>query len=91
MVGKDLKTFFGRKAKYIGDVNGDGIDDIVVYSTTFQIPKYVIFGTTDYQLDDISISLLTPNIGFEIQHSDVTALLTCSALGDINGDGYDDF
>jgi hypothetical protein len=72
-------------------VNGDGIDDVVVYSTYFQIPKYVVFGTSDNQLDDISVSSLTPNIGFEIQHSDSSAVLTCSALGDINGDGYDDF
>jgi hypothetical protein len=91
VVGKDVKSFFGRLTNYIGDVNGDGIGDIVVYSTSFQIPKYVIFGTSDIQMDDIYISSLSSTIGFEIQHSDASVSLICSALGDINSDGYDDF
>jgi hypothetical protein len=84
-------TLFGKIANYIGDVNGDGIDDIVVYSTSFKIPKYVIFGKLNNQMDDISIASFTANSGFELQYSDVSPILSCHALGDINGDGYDDF
>jgi hypothetical protein len=91
VLGKDVKSLFGKMANYIGDINGDEIDDIVVYSTSFQIPKYVIFGTPNSNLDDVATLYLTDNIGFEIQHIDDNVKLTCSALSDINGDGYDDF
>ncbi len=89
-MGSNVRTFFGKSAHTIGDVNGDGVDDIVVYSTSLLIPKYVMFGTLDNQMADISISSLNPTSGFVIQHGDASAIFSCSALGDINGDGYDD-
>jgi hypothetical protein len=39
---------------------------VVVYSTSFKIPKYVIFGRINDEIDDVDISSITPNIGFEI-------------------------
>ncbi|MDZ4121158.1 MAG: VCBS repeat-containing protein, partial [Candidatus Cloacimonadaceae bacterium] len=66
----------------IGDVNGDGYDDLLVYDYPYKLNIY--FGGENpsnqpgLQLDPVAG--LTQTFYF-----------TVNALGDINGDGYDDF
>ncbi len=66
----------------IGDINGDGYDELLVYDYPNKLNIY--FGAENpsdspgIQLDPVAG--LTPSFSFAV-----------NALGDINGDGYDDF
>ncbi|MCP4326117.1 MAG: DUF5011 domain-containing protein, partial [Alteromonadales bacterium] len=88
----------------IGDVNGDGIDDMALLATddsccsSIKNPlAYVIFGSidiTDIELSDIA----SGNGGYVINNdhslknfSDTSLILgAIGGAGDVNGDGYDD-
>ncbi len=71
------KTQFGRGITAIGDQNGDGRDDILVWDYRFS--QYLYYGresfdtinTCDFRIDSISLYL--------------------SNLDDVNHDGFDDF
>jgi hypothetical protein len=66
----------------IGDVNGDGYDDIEL-GVPFPSAAFVQFGpvTADFDLADASVHLLAPNDGFFGYGSDI---------GDVDGDGVED-
>ncbi|MGV6876647.1 DUF4214 domain-containing protein [Pseudochelatococcus sp. B33] len=81
-----------------GDVNGDGIDDIIIGS--FHVDAdgrnragsaYVIFGK-DGGLDDVDVARLTPADGFVIKgaHAQDFAGISVGGAGDVNGDGIND-
>ncbi|HTV19993.1 MAG TPA: VCBS repeat-containing protein [Polyangiaceae bacterium] len=77
----------GRAAAGAGDVNGDGLDDILLgpSADTFDGEAFVIFGTASS--DPIP---LTASAGFAVR-SDALALGgSVSDVGDINRDGLDD-
>ena len=84
--------YTGRVVSVAGDVNGDGFDDFLV-STGGNFDAgytYVLYGGTD--LEDIALSQLTPDSGIQISGDlDNTFGYSLSNLGDVNGDGYDDF
>jgi hypothetical protein len=72
-----------------GDVNGDGIDDIIIGSegiTTGQ--SYVVFGNTDFGSSVFELSSLNGANGFIL--NGVLTAQWVSGAGDVNGDGYDD-
>lgn len=75
-----------------GDVNGDGIDDIIVGSANsrFVEPEpgesYVIFGSSERFGSSISVEELGNGQGFRIEGGG----LSVSGAGDFNGDGTDD-
>jgi hypothetical protein len=82
-----------------GDVNGDGIDDVIVgdggpfYGSPFKGFAAVIYGSAD-RTGDVALSRsgLEPAVGFMIESS-VNGDGTGAAVGgtgDVNGDGYDD-
>jgi hypothetical protein len=86
----------------IGDINGDGLDDVVVGAPTADLnglssgASYVVFGKADgfsASLDLVSgESGLTGDNGFRLVGSATGDLagMAVSGAGDINGDGYDD-
>lgn len=96
-------SFLGESVAIIGDVNGDGYQDMVA---TNPVQNYaaLIFGSkpTDYltlsNADRLTtVSNLVPNAtaitGFRFTSSDNSSNFGASAkgVGDINGDGYADF
>ena len=86
----------GFSVSNAGDVNGDGIDDVIISSIqadnggTSAGEAYIIFGGNN--LTDIDLSTLTTAQGITIQGDaagDGLGVFTSSA-GDVNGDGIDD-
>ncbi|NRB18318.1 MAG: FG-GAP repeat protein [Rhodobacteraceae bacterium] len=82
-----------------GDINGDGIDDLLVSSRRADPngeidagETYVIFGSTDGFDADLSLASLDGGNGFVIEGIDAGDFsgISVSGVGDINGDGIDD-
>jgi len=82
---------FGRSVSLAGDVNGDGYDDIIVGSPGYQYALPDDAGRVSLFLGGPSGLASSPvwthqgSVNNELLGSYVTA------LGDVNGDGYDDF
>ncbi|MBL6709105.1 MAG: FG-GAP repeat protein, partial [Pseudomonadales bacterium] len=73
-----------------GDVNGDGLDDLIVGANGIS-RAYVVFGKADQTAVELS-AVNSGNGGFLIQGAstgDITGESVSSA-GDVNGDGLDD-
>ncbi|MDJ0626610.1 MAG: peptidoglycan DD-metalloendopeptidase family protein, partial [Rhodobacter sp.] len=95
--GKTDDHQLGQSVSAAGDVNGDGIDDLIIGGDPFvggnrTGEAYVIFGVQGATRADIDISVITPEDGFIIRgEADFdSAGKSVSAAGDINGDGFDD-
>ena len=88
----------GRSISSAGDVNGDGIDDLLIGAPNADPggredagEAYLIFGKAG-GLGDINLATLTPDAGLKISgagEDDATGA-SVRAAGDINGDGYAD-
>ncbi|MDX2258274.1 MAG: hypothetical protein NW205_05090 [Hyphomicrobiaceae bacterium] len=81
-----------------GDVNGDGLDDLLIGSWraspngSFSGASYVVFGRTSGFSTPFSLSGLDGTNGFQV-NGEAASQFSGSALGgggDINGDGFDD-
>ncbi|KAJ1413943.1 hypothetical protein B484DRAFT_467523, partial [Ochromonadaceae sp. CCMP2298] len=68
----------------VGDVNGDGIDDVIVEASGATVA--VIFGKASGLT---SVTWNIPGAGFMVQGKGVGG--SVSGAGDVNGDGIDDF
>ncbi len=88
----------GGSVSSAGDVNGDGIDDLIVGATRNDAggdnagAAYVIYGTTDAARDLVNLTNLDAADGFIIQGDKAgdRAGISVSSAGDVNGDGIDD-
>lgn len=88
----------GSSIKAAGDVNGDGIDDIIVGAHLNDAggisagAAYVVFGRTTGFGASVNLATLTSTTGFVIQGDAAgdEAGYTVSGAGDVNGDGFDD-
>ncbi|MCV6597453.1 MAG: integrin alpha [Mangrovicoccus sp.] len=89
----------GISVSTAGDVNGDGIDDIIIGAEyadngdkALAGASYVIFGTTDGFPDQLDLSALNGSNGFRLAGAAPgdTSGAAVSSAGDINGDGIDD-
>jgi len=90
--GTDTNGQLGRRVTTLGDINGDGFDDVLVTSKSYGYTNtsYVVLGRS--HAENISTYPFT-NAGFTISGlASRSGLVTSvSGGGDINGDGLDDF
>lgn len=89
----------GYSVSGAGDVNGDGIDDLIVGAPLTEVggqqrvgAAYVVFGSASGFDAVLDLSLLDGTNGFSITGSDPLGLIgvSVSGVGDVNGDGIDD-
>jgi FG-GAP repeat/FG-GAP-like repeat len=91
--------FSGRSVSSAGDINGDGIDDLIIGADRADPngnlssgQSYVVFGSRSGFSANINLSTLTGTNGFKINGiaaGDYSGY-SVSSVGDINGDGIDD-
>lgn len=96
----DAHDSAGYSVSSAGDINGDGIDDLIVgaiqYSNYSSVTgsgrAYVIYGRAGATREDIDLGVLDASTGFAINgaaDTDFTGF-SVSDAGDVNGDGIDD-
>ncbi|MCT7951873.1 hypothetical protein NG798_18890, partial [Ancylothrix sp. C2] len=83
----------GISVSNAGDVNGDGLDDLIVgarNANTTTGAAYLVYGKTG--TDAVNLNALTASQGFAIPGTTAAdqAGRSVSGAGDVNGDGYDD-
>ncbi|MCT7967866.1 hypothetical protein NG799_16115 [Laspinema sp. D1] len=96
--GIDANDNSGRSVSNAGDVNGDGLDDVIVGAVDADPggnaeagESYVVFGKTDGTAVNLS-DVAAGTGGFIINGIDANdeAGFSVSSAGDMNGDGLDD-
>jgi hypothetical protein len=98
--GKSAGEYSGRSVSHAGDINGDGLDDLIIgaykgngYSgKQYAGTSYVVFGKADSNTIELSTLSFNGTQGFIIRGSDKddNSGLAVSHAGDVNGDGIDD-
>ena len=101
--GIDAGEFSGHSISNLGDVNGDGKDDLLIGAPNALLPDfppglnageaYVVFGGTQAPGGSLDLSTLDGSNGFLLTSSVAGNLagFSVSSAGDINGDGIKDF
>jgi hypothetical protein len=96
--GVAASDFSGDSVSAAGDINGDGIDDLIIGADgadpngSRSGSSYVVFGRTTLFAATLALASLDGSTGFRIDGvaaSDYSGA-SVSAAGDINGDGIDD-
>jgi VCBS repeat-containing protein len=97
--GIDEEDFSGDSVAGAGDVNGDGVDDLIigapdadpnVYDDAGE--SYVVFGQSDGFSASLELSALDGTNGFVLNGIDIfhSSGGSVAGAGDVNGDGVDD-
>jgi glycosylphosphatidylinositol phospholipase D len=97
MTGVGSVYFTGGSVSEAGDLNDDGIGDVVIgapFSASYESPgwAYVVFGSNAGFPASLSLSALDGSNGFALKGvaEDSHAGYSVSGAGDVNGDGVDD-
>ncbi len=96
--GEAANDYSGRSVSGAGDINGDGIDDLIVGARSADAngnnsgASYVVFGSSTGFAANVDLSGLTGANGFKISGESEydNSGISVSGAGDINGDGIDD-
>jgi hypothetical protein len=95
--GDSAEDYAGSSVSSAGDVNGDGIDDLIVGSPGGNGPyntgeAYLIYGKAGVTRGRVDLTGLSSSNGFIIQDDALgdAAGRSVSGAGDVNGDGIDD-
>src|SRR5262249_38828077 len=97
--GAATNDFLGYSVDGAGDINGDGLADVLISARGVDGPAggntgavYVIFGRTGSFPMTIEVSTLNGASGFTLRGAAALdgAGSTVGGAGDVNGDGYDD-
>ncbi|MFI4914973.1 MAG: GC-type dockerin domain-anchored protein [Phycisphaerales bacterium JB060] len=89
----------GRSIASAGDVNGDGIDDLIIGAPGFDAggiegtgAAFVVFGSAEPRDPAFDLQSIDGTNGFRLDGVSETGLVgsSVSAAGDVNGDGIDD-
>ena len=95
--GIDAWDLSGSSVSSAGDVNGDGIGDLIIGASSagnFDVGEsYVVFGSNGELESSLDLSNLDGSNGFAIDSlDDIRSRLgsSVSSAGDVNGDGFDD-
>jgi hypothetical protein len=91
--GRDAYDYLGVRVTGVGDVNGDGFDDVMITDAPYGggTTSYVVFGKETGFRSNFNLDNLNGRNGFAFINagtkydSDFIA-----AAGDVNGDGFDD-
>lgn len=99
LAGVNANDASGFAVAAAGDVNGDGIGDLIVgapfagsAARPYAGETYVVFGTTAGTAPTLELSALNGSNGFSLSGGEAFDLagMAVSAAGDVNGDGVDD-
>ena len=82
--GVEADDVFGLEVCGAGDMNGDGLNDFII---TGRDKAYVVFGDNDLANTRLNLATLDGSNGAVIKGE---SLKKVAAVGDINGDGFDD-
>ena len=96
--GIDVEDFSGYSVSGAGDVNGDGIDDVIIGALLGDAgagasgESYVVFGSDQGFAASLDLSALDGSNGFRLDGIDTDDFSgrSVSGAGDVNGDGFDD-
>lgn len=96
--GNDGGDFSGRSVSNAGDLNGDGIADIIIGASRAETSSsggvgesYVIFGSNNIgSSGSLELSSLNGNNGFTMDGIDLSTGYSVSNAGDVNNDNIDD-